>query len=221
MKSIFTTRERKAVFFLALLFLVVNGVRLYEGTGRRSNGSALDLGTLEPADSMTVANLLERSMEMRRMRERASEVKFPIDLNRAEPWELSAIPGIGPQMAAKIVEERKRIGGFRAGGELLAIPGLGERTLSKLIEYIRPLEDNEGPQAHGRPRKVDINGATVRELESLPGIGVVLAARIVAEREANGPFDSLEDLKRVQGIGEERLKRLSAYLVLGAGNSDP
>jgi competence protein ComEA len=56
--------------------------------------------------------------------------------------------------------------------------------------------------------KIDLNQAGVAELEELPGVGPVLAERIVAHREANGPFGSLEDLLDVPGIGEGRLATL-------------
>lgn len=52
---------------------------------------------------------------------------------------------------------------------------------------------------------VDINGATSGELEALPGVGPVLASRIVAYRDANGPFATVEDLLDVPGIGEAKL----------------
>jgi len=52
---------------------------------------------------------------------------------------------------------------------------------------------------------VDLNRATAAELEALPGVGPVLAARIAAYREANGPFEAVEDLLDVGGIGEAKL----------------
>ncbi len=48
---------------------------------------------------------------------------------------------------------------------------------------------------------LDINSASAAELESLPGIGAVLAQRIVEDRLANGPYASVDDLVRVRGIG--------------------
>lgn len=52
---------------------------------------------------------------------------------------------------------------------------------------------------------VHLNRATAAELETLPGIGPVLATRIVDHREENGPFDLVEDLLSVAGIGESKL----------------
>lgn len=50
---------------------------------------------------------------------------------------------------------------------------------------------------------LDLNAATAEELDRLPGIGEVLAGRIIQYRTANGPFQSLEELLNVEGIGEK------------------
>ncbi len=55
---------------------------------------------------------------------------------------------------------------------------------------------------------ININSASVEELKNLPGIGDVLAQRIVAHREANGPFQSTDDLKEVEGISTSVAERL-------------
>ena len=59
---------------------------------------------------------------------------------------------------------------------------------------------------------LDINTATVDELDTLPGIGAVLAGRIVAYREAHGPFPSVDALDHVDGIGEGTLAPIRPYL---------
>ena len=58
------------------------------------------------------------------------------------------------------------------------------------------------------PLLVNINTATVEELEALPGIGPTLAQRILDYRTENGPFPSPESLMNVKGIGESRLAAL-------------
>lgn len=60
----------------------------------------------------------------------------------------------------------------------------------------------------GDPGLVNVNTAGPAELETLPGIGEVLAQRIIDHREANGPFASVDDLLGVSGIGEVTLEEL-------------
>jgi competence ComEA-like helix-hairpin-helix protein len=62
---------------------------------------------------------------------------------------------------------------------------------------------------------IDVNRANEDELRELPGIGSVLAARIVEARERGGPFASLDDLRRVRGLGRSKLERLAASIALG------
>lgn len=59
--------------------------------------------------------------------------------------------------------------------------------------------------------KLNVNEASAQELAELPGIGTVLAERIVEYRTAYGPFQSLEELCGVDGIGEKRLEDLQDY----------
>lgn len=56
--------------------------------------------------------------------------------------------------------------------------------------------------------QVDLNSADAVALEALPGVGPATAQKIVADREANGPYASVDDLLRVSGIGEKKLEGL-------------
>ncbi|HEU5323238.1 MAG TPA: helix-hairpin-helix domain-containing protein, partial [Methylomirabilota bacterium] len=58
------------------------------------------------------------------------------------------------------------------------------------------------------PGPVDLNSATPDDLARLPGVGPSLAARIVERRQSGGTFRSIEDLRRVKGIGPVKLERL-------------
>jgi competence protein ComEA len=58
------------------------------------------------------------------------------------------------------------------------------------------------------PRILDLNTASAGELDALPGIGPVLAARIIAHRQRHGPFRRREELLAVRGIGPRLLARL-------------
>jgi competence ComEA-like helix-hairpin-helix protein len=73
----------------------------------------------------------------------------------------------------------------------------------------------EGNQPAGVPQaRVDPNTASAGLLETLPGVGPVLAARIVEERTRNGPFARAEDLLRVKGLGAATLARVRPRLAL-------
>lgn len=63
--------------------------------------------------------------------------------------------------------------------------------------------------------KLNLNEASAKELETLPGIGPALAARIVAYREEHGPFESIDDLVRVLGIGAKTLEGFRELITLG------
>lgn len=71
-----------------------------------------------------------------------------------------------------------------------------------------------------RPGVIDVDRASAAELERLPGIGPSLAAKIVAERERNGPFRGAEALLRVPGIGPRKLERIRPYLAAPRAPAD-
>lgn len=66
------------------------------------------------------------------------------------------------------------------------------------------------------PGILDINTATAAELESLPGIGPVLAQRIVDYRTEFGNFQTVGDLANVNGIGLKKLEAILDYITIGA-----
>lgn len=76
--------------------------------------------------------------------------------------------------------------------------------------------DGETPDtAQSISYKVNINSATQAELESLPGIGPVLATRIIEFRTANGQFRSTRDLTRIEGISDRLLSEIVDLITLG------
>ncbi len=67
--------------------------------------------------------------------------------------------------------------------------------------------------------KVDINTASVTELDTLPGIGPAIAARIIDFRTRNGPFRRSEDLMNVRGIGEKKFLKLKGRITISLSES--
>jgi competence protein ComEA len=70
-----------------------------------------------------------------------------------------------------------------------------------------------------RPAKaavvVNLNTASSAELETLPGVGAKMAARIIEYRQKKGPFKKIEELMNVQGIGEKNFLKLKPQLTVG------
>jgi competence protein ComEA len=68
------------------------------------------------------------------------------------------------------------------------------------------------PGLRATPRPININVATRSELINLPGIGPLFADRIIAYRNANGNFATIDQLSNVKGIGEKTLQRLRPFV---------
>ena len=61
--------------------------------------------------------------------------------------------------------------------------------------------------------RIEVNTATEVQFNALPGIGPALAARIAADRATRGPFESIDDLARVHGIGPKIIERIGPHVV--------
>jgi competence protein ComEA len=62
--------------------------------------------------------------------------------------------------------------------------------------------------------RVDLNRASVEELQTLPGVGPVLAQRMVEWRKAHGRYRTVEDLQEVKGIGRKRMEQLRSLVTV-------
>src|ERR1700716_985049 len=73
-------------------------------------------------------------------------------------------------------------------------------------------------EAQKRPpaKPIDLNAATIKELEELPGVGPVTAQRIIEARQKSGRFRRVEDLLAIRGISTKRLEILRPYVTVSA-----
>jgi competence ComEA-like helix-hairpin-helix protein len=163
-----------------------------------------------------------------------------VDLNRADISTLKQLPGIGPHLAARIIEHREHHGPFHSVDDLQNVLGIGPVTLERLRPMVfvsqpqpverslmtdRPESGSPTPKASTdkkRPaRPADLNRATRDELMSIPGIGPVMADRILEDRRANGPYRSVNDLTRVRGIKEKTVEKLAPYVTVSPAKAEP
>lgn len=149
----------------------------------------------------------------------------------AEP--LPAIEVVAEQVVVHVAGEvlhpavYRLPGGSRVADAVAAAGGATEHADLDGLNLARVVEDGEqllvpaagapGSAQRGGVRpdgKVDLNRATAAELDALPGIGPVLAERIVAYRERHGGFRTVRDLRRVQGIGAKLYGSLSELVAV-------
>ncbi len=100
-----------------------------------------------------------------------------------------------------------------AGGVLIALSALLAWLAASRPVYVAFLPGDE-PQRTRPDMRLDLNRTDAASLEALPRLGPALASRIVADREANGPFLSLDDLRRVPGIGERTIDLIAPHVVV-------
>ena len=110
--------------------------------------------------------------------------------------------------------------GFTAGYFLGNSQKKSQLTVSVSKEITAPPQEMEyqlaGSVTPDTPRfPVSINHASKEELSALPGIGDVLAQRILDYRAAHGYFRSVEELLNVEGIGKKRLEEILDLIVIG------
>lgn len=104
--------------------------------------------------------------------------------------------------------------GFSAGQNLNRTP-VQILHLPEVTVASEPETESVSPTEEIPTGPIDINTATAAQLQTLPGIGEVIAQRIIDYRETNGPFTSVGELIKVKGIGEKRLEEIWDLVTAG------
>lgn len=152
-----------------------------------------------------------------------------LDPNIASLAELELIPGLGKKLAGELIRVRRE-NPLQGLEDVARIKGFGPKKLALIEPWLKfpseniveknqiqgPLQlkhvdQSNKPDTKSIPRLVDPNTASTSELESIPGIGPKMAKNILATRELK-PFESVEDLMRVPGIGSKNIEKFRPYL---------
>lgn len=120
--------------------------------------------------------------------------------------------------------------GSRVGDAIKAAGGVRKGSVTSSVNLARFLEDGEQvyvsgaedlgggssdfPGGGGAIGKLNLNRATESELDGLPGVGPVLAKRIITHRSTSGNFSSIEDLQKVNGIGPAKFRELRDFVTV-------
>lgn len=148
-----------------------------------------------------LAALLLLGVSVRVVRSRADEPRATRAERSALDEQISAVDSVRSARPARSGSFQSGPGNSRSSGASGRSSGSGGRTSRAASPA--------SPAPVPAPRPLDLDLATEAEIEALPWIGPVLAARIVADRDSLGPFGSLEGFQRVRGIGPGMSRRLA------------
>ncbi|XP_050309750.1 endonuclease/exonuclease/phosphatase family domain-containing protein 1-like [Anthonomus grandis grandis] len=155
-----------------------------------------------------------------------------LNVNTATEEELMTLPGITREIAKNIVEHRKAIGRFRRVEDIAVVRGIGAHKLQLLKPEISvsnrknqscvssrapsydSLKSTDSKATSRSFRVLNINKATVFDLQSVPGVTQEIAAAIVIYRNKKGCFRKIDDLLKVKHVNKMRLDNITRYLTL-------
>lgn len=111
---------------------------------------------------------------------------------------------------------------INSAGGLTNLANIKNINLALIIEdgqkiYIPNINDNDiidyySVEETSKNSKININKATISQLQNIPGVGPSLAEKIFNYRKENGEFKNIEDLKKVNGIGEKKFESLKEFI---------
>jgi competence ComEA-like helix-hairpin-helix protein len=225
------SQERRALVLLLTLAVAGQGVRYLINQPGEAPGSVQLLSTLG-AESPRA----QRDSAMRQGRPLAAGER--IDVDRAPAGEVARLPKVGPRLAKTIVADRESHGPFGSLAGLDRVSGIGPGLLKAIGPHVvfsgagavwaggQPGRGIVGPvlpespcviSAAPLPRcpaaPLNINTASLAELDALPGIGPAKASAILRFREEHGQFGTIDALAGVPGLSRAVLARLRERVV--------
>ena len=205
--------ERRMLLILLGLAVAGQGVRYWATKPGQSPGGVQVLSTLSRGSPSA-----QRDSALQHDRPLAPGEQ--IDLDKAAAGDIARLPRVGPRLARTIVEDRGRHGPFGALEGLDRVPGIGPALLKALAPNVRfsgrgVLQESSmwvGGTDGTQPASLNLNSATIEDLDRLPGIGPAKARAIVRYRETHGPFSGPEGLAQVPGMSQASVNRLAGRI---------
>jgi competence protein ComEA len=200
------TPERRALLLLLALAVAGQGVRYLVTKSDEPPGGVQLLATLGAESPIA-----QRDSAMRQGRPLAQDEQINVDL--APAGELARLPKVGPRLAKTIVADRQAKGPFGSLDALDRVAGVGPGLLRTIGPHV-VFSVTAGQAARAGPAApLNLNTASLAELDALPGIGPVRAQAILRYREEHGKFAAVEGLAGVPGLSGAALARLKERVV--------
>jgi competence protein ComEA len=220
----FSKKERIAVIILLVLMSgFIAAPYLYEPETEMPVMDKELADFLAGSDSIEKKSIVDPDVRNAAVSEKKEVVLFPFDPNTidAEAWMRL---GISERTVRTILNYRNKGGRFRSPEDIRKIWGLRKEDAERLIHFVVIAGNNPSVQPSRQapvlqpagPQEIipiDINTSGVEEWKSLPGIGEVLAARVVKFRDKIGGFLSVEQVRKTYGISDSLFSAIVPYLV--------
>jgi DNA uptake protein ComE-like DNA-binding protein len=126
-------------------------------------------------------------------------------INQSDSLAWEALPGIGPRLAARIVGFRAKLGGFISIEQVGETFGLPDSVFQKIMPFL--VDDHQNMLA-----KIDLNQATLEELQAHPYITYQLAKVIIAYRNQHGGYRDISDIRKIALMTPDLFNKLEPYL---------
>lgn len=130
----------------------------------------------------------------------------PVDINTADSASLVSLPGIGPAFASRIIKYRNKIGGFARKEQLMEVYGFDEEKFTMLESRVSI--------GQGVFSKINLNTATVKELQKLPYLDFYMAKAIVDRRISKGKYTNVDQVKEIPLIYDQIFEKMKPYLTI-------
>lgn len=185
----FTRRERRSVFILLIIIIIIIGIRY-----------------TVPEKDMEVEDITASFIARNRQPELVTlPVLFSFNPNLTSYDSLIQL-GLSDKEAATLISYRKKGGKFNKAEDLKKVYGIDGPKAEKLIPFVvlpKALKDTIRNKRPAKKLHIELNTCDSASLLRLPGIGPVLAARIIKYRHLLGSFASVEQIREVYGLPAE------------------
>ena len=189
---------KNKIIILALLMLVLIGI--YQLVTKEKN---IDITAFEENVEASNKEVISNTIIVHIAGEVNNEGIYELAENSRIADAIDAAGGL----TENAVLDNINLASFLEDGCKIYIPKKEDEILEN-----KDAEDNNLANKESKNLKININTASQKELETLPGIGTLIAKRIIEYRKVNGRFSDIEEIKKVNGIGESKFKNIKDFI---------